>query len=340
MSLLINAYATVANPPMPDFPCQNLLHRNLDDAELTAHLNGFLGYIFNAGDGKMNARRYALYRHIQRVKHHFSFAIDDDQFDQFNAWAKQANVIIYLPDGTVRNAEMAILQNPDGSFDPDATMPYPSEALQRKAKTEHYLNTLGLTSPTSLPPVVAESEVIVRSAEEIAYRALALMITGIQAQSFLENAPLDPNVLQQRCPIGYATLSDHERAFIHSMQPTEQDLNNMSWRYEALSTLEWAINWQAQLPFANQICPVADLIDHGMKYNQQQDQSLSLKPVSELLDALDLHFRLHWIIRDCEINDKEIPASINSGVVHERHYTLNWLTNFENAAWDDVDTPT
>lgn len=70
MSLLINAYATVTNPPMPDFPCQNLLHRNLDDAELTAHLNGFLGYIFNAGDGKMNARRYALYRHIQRVKHH------------------------------------------------------------------------------------------------------------------------------------------------------------------------------------------------------------------------------------------------------------------------------
>ncbi|MCO6561396.1 MAG: DUF4272 domain-containing protein, partial [Gilliamella sp.] len=24
----------------------------------------------------------------------------------------------------------------------------------------------------------------------------------------------------------------------------------------------------------------------------------------------------------------------------ERHYALNWLTNFENADWDDVDTPT
>lgn len=33
-------------------------------------------------------------------------------------------------------------------------------------------------------------------------------------------------------------------------------------------------------------------------------------------------------------------TSIDRGVVMERHYTLNCLTGFENALWDDMKTPT
>jgi Domain of unknown function (DUF4272) len=34
------------------------------------------------------------------------------------------------------------------------------------------------------------------------------------------------------------------------------------------------------------------------------------------------------------------PARLESGVVFERHRALNWMTRFQDADWDDADTPT
>ena len=41
-----------------------------------------------------------------------------------------------MPDGTIRNPNIDVLQDPDGKFDINVKMPYPSVALQRKTKTE------------------------------------------------------------------------------------------------------------------------------------------------------------------------------------------------------------
>ena len=35
-----------------------------------------------------------------------------------------------------------------------------------------------------------------------------------------------------------------------------------------------------------------------------------------------------------------MPGALEGGVIYERHYALNWLFCFEQADWDDVDTPT
>lgn len=69
-------------------------------------------------------------------------------------------------------------------------------------------------------------------------------------------------------------------------------------------------------------------------------QEAYLRPASEILDALDLHYRLHWLVRQARIEEKVIPAELNEGVILERHYSLNWLIRFEDSNWDDVDMPT
>ena len=66
----------------------------------------------------------------------------------------------------------------------------------------------------------------------------------------------------------------------------------------------------------------------------------ALRSTSEILDALDLHFRLHWAARQAGLDKEDPPAELDSGVISERHYALNWLVCFEDADWDDVDTPT
>lgn len=340
MSILVNAYATVNNPPAIYFPCENLQHRDLTDADLIPHLNGFVNFILEAGDGQMNARRYALYRHIQRVKHQYSFQIEEEKLNEFAVWGWQANVIVYLPDGTIRNPDGLVLQYPDGNLELDADVPYPADALQRKAKTERYLEGLGLHTPISLPPVVGESELQLRGADEVAQRALALMLTAIQAESFRDDEAIAPAEFSQRCPLGMAALTAKESEFINNKQPTEQDIVNMSWRYEALLPLQWALNWQTELPFADSVCDVSQLVEKGMQFSEQAITTVSLRDTSELLDALDLHYRLHWLAREFRMKQQQPPTAILEGVIQERHYALNWLTCYENAAWDEVDTPT
>ncbi|KHM90147.1 DUF4272 domain-containing protein, partial [Xanthomonas vesicatoria] len=68
--------------------------------------------------------------------------------------------------------------------------------------------------------------------------------------------------------------------------------------------------------------------------------ALTLRPLPELLDALDLHLRLHWAVRQAGHTHQAPPADLVAGVVYERHYALNWLLHFEDADWDEVDTPT
>jgi hypothetical protein len=65
-----------------------------------------------------------------------------------------------------------------------------------------------------------------------------------------------------------------------------------------------------------------------------------LRPTGELLDALDLSFRLHWATTDARVKNAAPPAGLEPGVVAERHHALNWLVRFQDAAWDDVETPT
>ena len=59
-----------------------------------------------------------------------------------------------------------------------------------------------------------------------------------------------------------------------------------------------------------------------------------------ILDALDLHYRLHWYVRQMKLDGQEPPPGLEGGVIQERHHALNWLVRFEDRDWDDVDTPT
>ncbi|KAI5931817.1 Methionine--tRNA ligase, mitochondrial [Manis javanica] len=65
-----------------------------------------------------------------------------------------------------------------------------------------------------------------------------------------------------------------------------------------------------------------------------------MRPDSEILDALDQHYRLHWIVRQAQVQQQPAPAGLNADVLMERHHALNWLVLFEGNDWDDVDTPT
>lgn len=342
MTLLINAYCTLNDVPPLDFPHQLLARRSPADPELPPHLDGFVGYVLGRGKQEMTRVKYHLMRHIQRVRHQVSLRVAQDELDGFAAWAWAANAIVFLEDGSLRDPSGRILLDAAGSDpDPAARIPHPADAEARKDRSAARLEALGVRAMAGLPPVIAEGEVILRPMDEVAQRALALMIVAVRGECWNSGEAFPDRILEQQLPLGFAALSPKEAAFLAAAEPTQQETVNFTWRYEALLLLQWALGWLPDLPEPTAICDVPAAVARIREAGQAGFLARSaLRSPAEILDALDLHYRLHWAVRQARLDKKPPLDGIEPGVVAERHYALNWLVRFEEAEWDAVDTPT
>lgn len=341
MSILINAYCTRLDPPALQFPHALSGKRDCHDPELSKHLNGFIGYVVSRGDQQMTQVKYHLMRHIQRVKHHFSLTVDDGHLDAFARWAWEANAICFLPDGTIRDpAGRTLIDGAGAGQEPDAEIPYPPDARERKARSERELERLGIRVPATLPPVVGEAEVELRPALEAAQRALALFVVAIRAES-LAGDEISVAELKEKRPLAFGALTPNERSFLDATAPDQQQIANFAWRYEALFLLQWALGLAPDLPHPGGICDVPTVARIMLGLSEEALLAgAKLRPIGTLLDALDLHFRLHWAVRQARLDGNDGMKGLDPGVIQERHHALNWLVRFEDANWDDVDTPT
>lgn len=339
---LVNAYCTVGEVAAPPFPHDLHGWRSLADPELAQHLDGFCGYVQSRGDGAMTATRYHVLRHIQRARNQLSFTIGDGQWPALAAWANAANAILFLPDGSVRDPQARTLVSArDGSADSNALVPYPAGAWARKTRIEAVLAARECKSSAHLPPVLAEDEVRLRSPDEVAGRALALFLVAVRAESVATNAPIPVTELKRDMPLALPWLSPAERTFLDDATPSTSDTAQFAWRYEGLALLEWALGLADVLSWPEAICDVPETARRAISlHGESRMRGAGLRPVSEILDALDLHYRLHWLVRQARIDGKPAPAGLDSGVILERHYALNWLVAFEGSEWDEVDTPT
>ncbi|MCP3037160.1 MULTISPECIES: DUF4272 domain-containing protein [Xanthomonas] len=344
MALLVNAYSTLRTPLWPDFlPQAAVQRRDHADPELAAHLHGFVGYVNQAGDGQMTQARYHLMRHVQRVRQHFSFEVDDADLGALAQWAEHANAVCFLADGSVRDPQGRVLiSQGEPAIDDDAQVPYPPDALQRRAQQLSVLAAQGIRVPPSLPPVPGEAEARVRDAAVVSRRMLALFAVALRAEILAAgDTPPSLDEVETRLPGVADALSPQERAFFAQPAPDAQALANFGWRYESLAVLQWALGLADTLPEPNALCDVPLIAQRALDNAQAAERPTpARRPLAELLDTLDRHLRLHWAVRQAGQSGQPVPAGIVPGVVYERHYALNWLLHFEDAEWDEVDTPT
>ena len=340
--LLINAYCSAHTLPALDFPHTVQGRRDASNPALKEHLRGFAGWVQSLSNGAMTPTRYAVLRHLQKVQHHISMSIHPSHMNRFGAWAVQANAIAFLPNGFICDPANAVLLSPDGADDnTEARVPYPQSAQLRKARTEDLLANRALKTASSLPPVIAESEVVLRSTSAVAERIMALFAVAVRAESLASKSPMAADEIMQRIGLAESAFSPAEHKFIFDRMPTQQDSVTFGWCYECALTLSWAVGVIDKLPFPGTICDVELIAQKLLKLGAGGlREAAKARPVSDILDSLDLHQRLHWITRQAQVDKKTAPAGLEPGVIQERHRTLNWLVQFENAAWDEVDTPT
>jgi len=219
--------------------------------------------------------------------------------------------------------------------------------LERKQKSIKILKSNQVPYMEGLPVIEDSTEIKVRSAEEIAKRAIACLIS-IQVACDINNG----NDIEESRGFFKSflerygvqdELTDAEKEIIFG-EPEKQDVINMAWKYEAYWTLIWALGIVDVIDYPSEICD-CDFAIHAVSDCEDFNdfmKTVKLKSINEILDEADLIYRYNWACVDARINGKETPAGLDSGIVFERHWGLNWLIGKEtdNGNWDSVSTDT
>jgi hypothetical protein len=214
-----------------------------------------------------------------------------------------------------------------------------SDQQARRNQSEKYCKAHQIpvyTNPTALF-VDPESQVSIRTKDEVADRALALCYIGLKSEGF-EQKYLDQlastfNVLPK--------LTTGEKAYINAPLPSEQQRTDASWRFESLHVMLWALGFIDSLSYPNQQCKVVD--DVKIIQNLTADEfrkKAKLRSKKEILDQADLILRIDWACVNNRMKSMPAPGNLNTDVVTERHHSLNWLINYLNQDWDNVSTDT
>ena len=208
--------------------------------------------------------------------------------------------------------------------------------LKLKAKAIPYIDWL--------PHIESSDDVIQRSAEHIAKRAIACLLM-IQVACDLDQVQFDQetedfivDLLNKFAVTDELTVKEKNILNRHASQ---QEIVNMIWKYEAYWVLLWALGIVEELKYPDEIadCDFAIQVVSGCDSLQEFMQQVKLRNIEEILDEADLIYRYDWACVDARLKQQHAPTNLNASIVLERHGALNWLIQAD-ADWDNPDVST
>ena len=206
----------------------------------------------------------------------------------------------------------------------------------RRERSVQTLSAHQIKISKNLPCVADELNVNLRSKEEVVDRLYALLTIAIKGEG-IDQATINKFILDKNIK----HFSPKENSLITQFSLNDSDKAYATWRYESYAALLWAAGLLDHLPFPSDICDVKKVVI--MLRNQSRsdlETSIQLRSKEEILDQLDLHFRMNWACVDARIKSEKVSGNLNPSVVYERHFLLNWLTGYLGSDWDDVMTNT
>ena len=182
-----------------------------------------------------------------------------------------------------------------------------------------------------------ESQIVIRTKDEIVDRALALCYIGLKSEGFKKDIL---EKVEERYTIS-SKLTPSEKSYVNSISPTEQQTTDANWRYESLHVMLWALGFVDSLTFPDKICKVEEDTRSIRNHTEAEfRQKARLRSKKEILDQADLILRLNWACTNARIKNEPAPGHLDYSVVYERHYAFNWLIRYLDQNWDDVSTDT
>ena len=224
----------------------------------------------------------------------------------------------------------------DAKYHDGPTDSYLEEQLKRKANSESFLSSHGIKTNTNLPCLAESGNTTLRTSEEVVNRIYALLAVSVLGEG-LEKEKVEQLISAK----SIQSFTPKEQSILGLTELDDQQQAYATWRYESLYALLWAVNMFPDLKYASDICDVSAVVSTIFKPTRAEfEQQAQLRSTEEVLNELDKTYRMNWACVDARIKNAQVSGSINSSVVYERHYALNWLTNYQDQAWDNVQTNT
>lgn len=277
-----------------------------------------------------------------------------EDWNRFVELAGKIDGIGFIQDGTLLDRDGRVIVYPDGTSDAadfspractrkirgeDRSTP---EGRQRKETSLAYLKEKQVPYLESLPELPPLSELKVRSREEIARRAVALLIVIQYACDVAQEGDLPASkafVADLLDKFGVADeLTGDERDLLAQEEPSRQAAINIAWQYEAYWALLWALGLLDSLDFPDHTCDCEFAIQAVSScdgFAEFLDKTTLRQPES-ILDEADKIYRLHWACVNDRIQGREPAAGLNESVVMERRRALFWMIGYRDEAWDDI----
>ncbi|RZO62438.1 MAG: DUF4272 domain-containing protein [Sandaracinaceae bacterium] len=210
------------------------------------------------------------------------------------------------------------------------------EQLERRHRSFARLHEEGVPYIAHLPVVEREAELRFRTRDEIVDRAVALFVVASRGA----RDPADYVAEMEARYDATRLYTPVERAYMSGPAETAQG-TALSWRFEALRVLLWALGYIDDLP--KPIAPMDGVeIARVVRPRTVEDlrEGAQLRSHAAILDAADLIYRYAWACVDARIQGRPAPAGLDTDVVIEWHHAINWLIALDDAEWDYVRTDT
>lgn len=214
----------------------------------------------------------------------------------------------------------------------------------RRERSIALLKEKGIPYMEGLRSEVTEQEARIKSREEMVKRATALFTVAVYSEVLLSEEPDREEALNyvDRLDEMYGIkdeLTPAESAYIANPKPEQNECIQFVWRYECCGTLLWAAGITEELPYPSDICDVPVIAEIFWQH-KSLDELLSKgipRTETEIMDAADLTLRYDWACVDARVHKQKVPASLDGGIVMERHYAFNWLTGANGGTdWDNI----
>ncbi|MDM5250757.1 DUF4272 domain-containing protein [Lysinibacillus sp. G4S2] len=284
--------------------------------------------------------------------------INEEQIQLFTNLLSSIGGIGFLPNGTLLDDEGAVIVYPDGQSGPSDFRPHActrkvtgqevssEEGEQRKNKTIAYLKEKAIPYTASLPQLPTIEACQFKNQEDIARRAVALLIViqfacdVAQGGNVEESRDFFINMLRTYKVEDF--LTSNERDFLQASEPDVQEAINISWQYEAYWTLIWALGFVEELDFPDEVCDCEHAIQvvSNCETFEQFYLQTAMRSQEEILDEADKIYRYHWACVDSRIQEQTAPANMNESIVMERRRGLFWMIGHRNEEWDTISMDT
>lgn len=209
------------------------------------------------------------------------------------------------------------------------------QALARKRRSIARLKREKVPYIDHLPVIIDENDAEARAPLTAAQRTLALVYIADYANT--------GDRVTYLSRVEATALSDsitpEEWEFAHDDEPPEYMVDRLRRRYESAWTLLWALGHVDALGKPDHRADLAQL-NAIVSSTDRILTNPQLRPLSIILDELDLTYRYHWALMDAELYGTPRPAGLIPQVTQERHHALNWLIGYRDQDWDEVSTDT